>query len=52
MTGDLGQPIAYGRTAEIYAWHCRDLLSKLRQVCLGRGLQPYCGVQVSIPEGG
>ena len=26
MIGDLGQPIAYGRTAEIYAWHPGQIL--------------------------
>ena len=26
MIGDLGQPIAYGRTAEIYAWHQGQVL--------------------------
>lgn len=26
MTGDIGQPIAYGRTAEIYAWHPGQVL--------------------------
>lgn len=26
MIGDLGQPIAYGRTAEIYAWHPGQVL--------------------------
>lgn len=26
MTVDLGQPIAYGRTAEIYAWHPAEVL--------------------------
>ena len=34
MNVDLGQPIAYGRTAEIYAWQEGQVLKLFYELCL------------------